>query len=291
MTNLKKRIYLCLILTLALSTGCWAQATAPLPEKTLAVSGLREAVTVRRDGRGIPYIEAKNEADLAFAQGYVTASDRLWQMDLYRRVARGETAEIFGRTVLEEDRRWRKFGFAKISEEAVNNSTPENRAALESYASGVNSYIATLDAKTLPVEFQILQYRPRNWTPADSLVISKIFDDALSNTWRFDLMKAGLMDLPAEKRARIFDPSSPLDVLLVGKDPENSRLQVPDSKLKTSNNKSESLNVESGIWDLEFETALAKIEGARKTSLERIGFYAEDLAASNNWVVSGKRTI
>lgn len=294
MKNVKSSVLRYLVLILILTSACWAQTIAPQAEKTLSVSGLKETVTVRRDGRGIPYIEAKSEADLSFAQGYVTASDRLWQMDLYRRVARGETAEIFGRAVLEEDKRWRKFGFAAIAEETLKNTTPENRAALENYARGVNAYIATLEAKTLPIEFQILQYRPREWTPADSLVVSKIFDDALSNTWRLDLMKASLMDLPAEKRARIFEQSSPLDVLLVGKDnlaTERTENTEKNKRAETNIvdfNKNITLSVNSARSAAK---KLSKIEDARKSSLERIGFYAEDLAASNNWVVSGKRTI
>ncbi|MDQ3062394.1 MAG: penicillin acylase family protein, partial [Acidobacteriota bacterium] len=211
-----------------------------------------------------------------------TAQDRLWQMDLYRRVARGETAEIFGRTILEEDRRWRKFGFARVAEETVINTSAENRALLDNYARGVNAYIAALDEKSLPVEFQILKYRPRQWTAADSIVISKIFDDALSNTWRMDLMKASLMDLPAEKRNQIFNPSSSLDVLLIGKDSVNSRFKIQDSKLNTA---------QLGTWNLNLEMALAKAEEIRRQSLERIGFYAEELAASNNWVIGGKRTV
>src|SRR3982750_2799606 len=75
------------------------------------VAGLTAKVTVRRDARSIPYIEAANDPDLYFAQGFETARDRLWQMDLLRRVARGETAEIFGKQALEEDKRWRRFGF------------------------------------------------------------------------------------------------------------------------------------------------------------------------------------
>jgi penicillin amidase len=145
---------------------------------------------------------------------------------------------------LEEDKRWRKFGFARIAEESVKNTTPENRAVLENYARGVNAYIATLDQKSLPIEFQILQYRPRNWTPADSVVVSKIFDDALSNTWRMDLMKAGLMDLPKEKRDWIFNPSSPLDVLLVGKDSES-----PSRKSKVES----SITRNFGLSTLDFD--------------------------------------
>src|SRR4051794_37714599 len=82
------------------------------PEQKLVVPGLTATVTVRRDARSIPYITAANDYDLFMAQGYVTASDRLWQMDLLRRVPRGQTAEIFGSLTLEEDKRWRRFGFA-----------------------------------------------------------------------------------------------------------------------------------------------------------------------------------
>jgi penicillin G amidase len=255
-----------------------ASDSAQTPSNRVSVSGLKSAVNVRRDDRGIPYIEAQNEADLYFAQGYVTASDRLWQMDLYRRVARGETAEIFGKTTLEEDKRWRKFGFASIAEENVKLLDAETRMLLENYARGVNAYIATLDDKSLPVEFQILRYKPREWTPADSIVVSKIFDDGLSNTWQSDLMKASLMDLPKEKLTRILDPSSPLDVILVGNDGSNANRKMQSAKSI----------VEAGSVDLE---KIAAIDALRKSSLERIGFYAEELAASNNWVVSGKKTV
>ncbi|MGI8670130.1 MAG: penicillin acylase family protein, partial [Aridibacter sp.] len=130
-------------------TSCYAQ-TAPKIDETLSVAGLKENVVVRRDSRSIPYIEAKNEADLFFAQGFETARDRLWQMDLYRRVARGELAELFGKQVLEEDKRWRKFGFSQIAEESIKVMNPELHKALEDYARGVNAYIATLDKKNLP---------------------------------------------------------------------------------------------------------------------------------------------
>ncbi|MEZ5346782.1 MAG: penicillin acylase family protein [Pyrinomonadaceae bacterium] len=144
---------------------------------SFAVEGLKENVIVRRDGRSIPYIEARNDADIYFMQGFETARDRLWQMDLYRRVARGRTAELFGKTVLEEDKRWRRFGFSEIAEKSLELTDPKLRRALEDYARGVNAYIATLDAKTLPIEFQILQYQPEPWVPTDTLVIGKILAD------------------------------------------------------------------------------------------------------------------
>ena len=154
-----KRILVCSLFLFIFSISNYSQTTT----SEINLPGLSSNVTVRRDARSIPYIEAKTDADLYFVQGYVTASDRLWQMDLLRRLARGETAEIFGRSVLEEDKRWRRFNFAKIAEENLQFLSPELRAALDNYAKGVNAYIASLDANTLPVEFRILQYKPREW--------------------------------------------------------------------------------------------------------------------------------
>src|SRR5258706_7606854 len=201
-----------------------AQTTS---SKTIQVSGLHDKVTVRRDERGIPYIEAKNDEDLYFAQGFVTASDRLWQMDLFRRNARGELAEIFGagpnNSVLEEDKRHRTFGFAQVAEAEAAQASPQTRLLVEAFAKGVNTYIASLDAKSLPPEFQVLQYKPRPWTPADSLIIAKNFFESLSSTWRLDIMREGLADLPPDKRAAMLPETSPLDVLVVGKDDKESR--------------------------------------------------------------------
>src|SRR4029079_4989405 len=111
----------------------------------LTVAGLKQQTTVRRDGRDIPYIESADASELYFAQGYITASDRLWQMDLMRRVARGESSEIFGQRTLIEDQRWRRFNFSGRADENLKYLSPDLVAALVSYARGVNAFIATLD--------------------------------------------------------------------------------------------------------------------------------------------------
>jgi penicillin amidase len=255
---------------LLLLVGASAQPT------TSSIAGLKDIVTVRRDSRSIPYIEAANDPDAYFVQGYVTASDRLWQMDLLRRVARGETAEIFGKAALEEDKRWRRFGFAKIVEDSLVHLSPELRAALDSYSRGVNAYIATLDEKTIPIEFRILQYKPREWTPSDSVVVGKILADALSSTWRNDLLRASISNLPKDKLADLTNQITPYDVVLFGKDVKNAERGMR--------------NAES-MGDLTRALAKAdRLEEVRALSLARVGLYAEDLAASNNWVISGKRT-
>src|SRR5215813_8544029 len=135
--------------------------------QTVQITGLSANVTVKRDARGIPYISAANDADLYFVQGYVTASDRLWQMDLMRRLARGQTAELSGNRTLAEDKRWRRFNFSKVADETLQYLSPELRAALDSYAKGVNAYIASLDETSMPMEFRILQYKPTPWLPTD----------------------------------------------------------------------------------------------------------------------------
>lgn len=252
--------------------------------KTLTLAGLSDRVTVRRDERGIPYIEAKNDADLYFVQGYVTAGDRLWQMDLLRRTERGELAEVVGagpnNVALDQDKQHRTLGLGQEVDAEVAQASPQTQAVLEAYARGVNAYISSLDAKSLPPEFQILQYKPKPWTPADSLLIGKAFAEALSTTWRLDLMRAALAGLSAEKRGMLLPETSPLDVLVVGKDAKDTNKKTSSSRRSTA---SDSFSRESLL-------ALARDEEIAAAALARVGLYVEGLAASNNWVVSGKHT-
>ncbi len=240
------------------------------------IGGIGANITVSRDGRGIPYIEAKTDDDLYFAQGYITASDRLWQMDLLRRLARGETAEIFGKTVVEQDKRWRRFNFSKVADESLRMLSGDLRSALENYARGVNAYISSLDAESMPIEFRILQYEPREWTPSDTIVIGKILSDALSTTWRNDLLRASLQGLPKDKLADLNNQLTPYDVVLFTKD--------------TKRPASVSRGVPGVEVSRETLAAADRDERLRQGSLEMAGLYAEELAASNNWVISGKRT-
>src|SRR6185369_3030833 len=118
--------YLFLTLTLftqgIMFTPIRAEQKSPaLASTVLRVEGLKDHVIVRLDERNIPYIESQNEADLYMAQGYLTASDRLWQMDLLRRTARGEMSEILGRATLEQDKIHRTYGFAAIAESLIKN--------------------------------------------------------------------------------------------------------------------------------------------------------------------------
>jgi penicillin amidase len=280
-----KRLVTVLILTAVCVVGLIpSQARISIAQDaattTVQIKGLRDQVVIRRDERGIPYIEAKNDEDLYFAQGYVTASDRLFQMDLFRRTARGELAEVLGagpnNIAIDQDKLHRTIGFGQVVEAEWAQASPQSRKVLEAYAGGVNAYIDSLTDKTLPPEFRVLQYKPKPWRPSDSLVVIKIFFEALSDTWRIDLMREALSALPAEKRARLLPEISPIDVLVYGTDAKGP------AKSTTATRRSEVSN--------EVLSEATRIESIRNDALARIGLHAEGLAASNNWVVSGKRT-
>src|SRR5690349_24776596 len=253
---------LCLLIAPRLS----AQQTA------VQVQGIKKPVTIRRDERGIPYIEAQNDEDLYFGQGYATAQDRLWQMDLFRRTARGELAEVLGvgpnNIAIDQDKLHRTYGFTQAAEAELAAASPRTRTVLEAYARGVNAYAASLDPKSMPPEFQILQYSFRPWTPVDSLAVIKIFFEALSDTWRLDIMRQALSGLPPEKRAELLPEVSPLDVLVVGKD---TRAQGSSAQLKPE------------PASPQFLEKLAYNQAIATAALARIGFDTDALAASNNW--------
>jgi penicillin amidase len=165
-------IALALAVLTAAGGGLWfyvtARAALPQLDGSVPVAGLSAPVTVIRDARGVPHIRAANLQDLFFAQGYVTAQDRLWQMDTLRRYAAGALAEVGGPGFLAHDREQRILGLRQASERALQDT--ERLSDLEAYARGVNAYIES-HRDRLPVEFHVMGYQPRPWTPADSMLI------------------------------------------------------------------------------------------------------------------------
>jgi penicillin amidase len=148
-----------------------ARSALPQLDGRLQVNGLSAPVTVTRDSHGVPTIEAKSLDDLFFAQGYVTAQDRLWQMDVMRRFGAGELSEILGEDTLKLDREQRILGLRAAAKKSLETTNPRDRAYFEAYARGVNSYIGA-HADRLPIEFRILKYSPKPWLPEDSVVIA-----------------------------------------------------------------------------------------------------------------------
>lgn len=138
-------------------------------------------VTVARDAIGLPHITASSVEDLLFAQGFVTAQDRMWQMDMLRRLAAGELSEVVGAGGLETDTLSRKLRLRRIAERQARTLPPGEIALLAAYARGVNHYIELHEGKWGP-EFALLDYQPRPWTPVDSLLCALQMDLTLTNS-------------------------------------------------------------------------------------------------------------
>jgi penicillin amidase len=152
--------------------------------------GLRAPVEVIRDRWGIPHIYAENDHDLMYAQGFVHAQERLWQMDYNRRLASGRLAEIIGPQALPLDRWIRILGLRRAAERDRLILEPHVSQLLEAYVMGVNARIAQ---GRLPVEFSLLRYRPESWTITDTLVWAKMMAWTLSGNWESELLRAHLV--------------------------------------------------------------------------------------------------
>ena len=176
------------ILAVALAYGYFVVRSAlPQLDGRLQMQGLSAPVTVTRDAHGVPAIEAANLDDLFFAQGYVTAQDRLWQMDIMRRFASGELSEILGEKTLRLDREQRILGLRAAAKKVIGLTAPRDRAFFDDYARGVNAYIATRGGR-LPIEFRILGYTPRPWLAEDSVVIANQMVKDLNYHYFYDAL-------------------------------------------------------------------------------------------------------
>lgn len=141
--------------------------------ETLRHPELSKPVVVVYDDRLVPHIFAENDYDLYFAQGYVTARDRLWQMDFQTRAAAGRVSEIVGEDAVDYDLYQRRIGMVYGAQNMLDyyNEHPEMLALLEAYTDGVNRHIENLSPRHLPVEYKIMGFKPEKWTPLKSLLV------------------------------------------------------------------------------------------------------------------------
>jgi penicillin amidase len=148
--------------------------------------------TVTRDDNGVPHIKAASAEDAVFLQGYVTAQDRLWQMDALRRFAAGDLSEVLGKSTLEVDRETRKLRTRRMAEQHARTLDVEDRRYLAAYARGVNHFIDT-HRNALPLEFTLLSYDPRPWTIVDCVLVGIHMYRDLTTTWKEEVAKAAML--------------------------------------------------------------------------------------------------
>jgi penicillin amidase len=265
-----------------LIAGWWiVHRSLPTLDGTAIVPGLKDGVLVDRDQWGRPWIWAKSTPDLVFAQGYVMAQDRLWQMDLLRRASAGDLSEIFGPVALNFDKENRTLGMRQAAERGARETDPEILALLESYAQGVNRYIEERRSR-LPIEFTLLRYQPRPWTPADTYLISLYMWKTLTSTWKWKLNRQWISEQVGPDRARdLFVVDSPLDHFIVGA-PQESPARHARSSAAHAFNISRSDFEPAPPVQTSWEFAQHFLAQFEEESSEIIG--------SNNFVVSGAHT-
>lgn len=179
-----------------------AYSRLPKTDGRIRLAGLRAPVEILWDSWGVPHIYAKNEHDLFFAQGYVHAQDRLWQMEFNRRLVAGCLSEVLGEIALPLDRWMRTLTLRHVAEFEVPLLQEEVKQAFQAYANGVNAFIAQ---GRLPLEFTLLRYRPRPWQIADSLSWIKMMSWTLSVNWESELLRAVLVSLLGAETVAEFD--------------------------------------------------------------------------------------
>jgi penicillin amidase len=299
---------LILLLLIIVGGGGWlywrVRASLPQLEGAIQVAGLSAPVEVLRDAHGVPHLRASSLQDLFFAQGYVTAQDRLWQMDLSRRLAEGELSEVFGERTLRLDLENRTLGFRQVSQRALAELSPEARAPLTAYANGVNAFIAS-HRDRLPLEFRLLNYQPRPWGESDSLGVALNLVKTLNTTWRTDLMRERIgAKLGPDLSADLFPDRSPLDEPVAelsatpGRMPkETASLSfrgVPqardDEESRTSVTFRARFLASLGMTEDVQLGMTREVDDPTLAALLSSGDESNPGLGSNNWVVSGART-
>ncbi len=292
------------VVLVAAGAALWWFVYRPLPrlDGSIDLPGLQNDVVVERDHWGVPHIRANSVEDMVEAQGYVMAQDRLWQMDLLRRVARGQLSEILGRATLDVDREFRTFGFGRAAERDLGLVDPASRALLEAYARGVNHFIEQ-HTDRLPIEFTLLKYRPQPWQPTDTLVISGYMYETLTDSWEEEIDRAKVTDRAGWERAHdLFSPEAAMDHFVVGdpnivndgskhsrvdpdEDDDDDDDMEPDGVLKARAPAQPDAVQPDAAPDLTSAMASSvrsDLEDSRREIRHSLG--------SNNWVVSGDHT-
>ncbi len=240
----------------------------PQVNGTLNVAELRAPVEILRDEWGVPHIYAQNEDDLFFAQGYVHAQDRLWQMEMNRRTGYGRLSEVFGEIAFDTDRLLRTLGLGRAAINDLASLDADSLHVMEMYAGGVNAFLTEARrGKRLPPEFTLLRLTPARWQPLDSVAWAKVMAWSLSANWDTELLRAAFAGkLGAEQAAQLEAEGVP----------EQPTIIPPAGDRGVDN---------PAVFRDVVGTMREQLRAAESLPLIRMG------GASNNWVVDGTKTL
>jgi len=261
-------------------------ATSSAPRSTLYVPGLKQPVGIDRDSYGIPHIYADNAEDAYFALGYTHATDRLFQMELFRRRASGTLAEIFGRPMLEDDVFVRRIGIRRSAEAAWKSSRLNSRVRreIEAYCAGVNVRLDEIKSRGRPEPFQSLGIVPAAWTPVDALAFPKYMSWDQSGTDTDVWMGVLVEKLGLAAVNELFPLDRPYELSTV----PDSPLGRPPASSPPSGQSASSQDVDPRWPKLPRGLDQAAAELHHRFVSGRLG--SEFALGSNNWVIDGHKS-
>jgi penicillin amidase len=249
-------------------TGFWqnAERTTVNANNQISLKGTIENVDIAFDDRMIPHIFAQNDHDLYYAQGYITAVHRLWQMDFQTRFSAGRISEVVGKKAIELDRYQRRMGMVYGAEHSLKGmmADPKSKEMILAYTEGINAYIKSLSPSQLPIEYKILDFKPEAWTPIKCALLLKQMSAVLAmgsdefymsnirNKFGTDVVKDLFPDYPFKEEP----------IIPIGTKWDFKPLPIPAAPSTTG------------------ETATASIKTKQK----------EEGIGSNNWALSGTKT-
>ncbi|MFK3873857.1 penicillin acylase family protein [Pseudoalteromonas rhizosphaerae] len=231
----------------------------PVPKYigSIDVDGLQALVEVTFNRKGVPRIEAANDSDVYFTQGYLHASERMWQLELQKRLSKGELSEVYGSQFVKSDIWMNILGLYERAKKDYEALSPNAKHALERYSDGINAWIET--GQQLPAEFKIHGITPDMWTPADSLAWQKVFALNLSKNMYDELSRLTALNVLTDEQYSVIFPYDNVEKLRT----QNKVKRLQDMQELTS-------NIEEA-WKSNF-SVLDKFNG------------------SNGWVISGDLT-
>lgn len=279
-------ILLILSLILAILIPLTIRHSFPQLSGEIRLSGLDGPVDIYRDSDGIPHIYASTLHDIFFAQGYVHAQDRFWQMDFWRHIGSGQLSEMFGASQVETDVFLRTLGWRQVAEQELAALDETSIAILEAYAAGVNAYLQDHQGSALSLEYAILKllspdYRIEPWQPVHTLTWAKAMAWDLRGNMQEELHRMKLLKVLTPQQVDELDPPYPADHPLITTGEERLAFQqaVEASELAA----------QQMLAPLAPQLDLSRLD-RRLSALEALLGPAGTGIGSNNWVIAGERT-
>lgn len=210
-------VFLILLLVVFSLVGVWVvRRSFPITDGEVHIRGLKGPVTIYRDEFGVPNIYASNTHDLFLAQGYVHAQDRFWQMDFWRHTGSGRLSELFGESQVKTDRVLRTMGWARVVREELKHADPVSMGILNSYAAGVNAYLADHRGSSLSLEYAVLGlihrgYNPEPWEPLHTLTWGKAMSWDLGVNLSGEIYRSVMSKTLGKQRVEDLYPPYPAD--------------------------------------------------------------------------------